>query len=99
MKEKRKRYWVWVESGSSLDRLLEALGPDGRNQWLVAILEAGLAPGGLRDLITRLDHLSVAPAPAVTDTSPAAPEHLRPQLTPEAQANAKAALGVFGDDD
>lgn len=64
----RQRYWFWLESDDPLVSILDGLGTRERNAWLVAIVRAGLSPGGYRDLAMAVErltagHVALAPAP------------------------------------
>lgn len=65
---RRQRYWFWLESDDPLVSILDGLGTRERNAWLVAIVRAGLSPGGYRDLVMAVErltagHVTLTPIP------------------------------------
>ncbi|MDA8194677.1 MAG: hypothetical protein M0Z53_11880 [Thermaerobacter sp.] len=91
----RQRYWFWLESDDPLAKTLDGLGTRERNAWLVAIVRAGLSPGGYRDLIMAVEHLTagnVALKP-MPEPMPAPPPNVSELLD-----DALSQLG-FGDDE
>ncbi len=93
MRKIRRRYWFWLTPEDPLASVLDDLGPHERNEWIVALVRAGLAPGGQRDLILAIERL-VANGPAPTSTLPTPPPN-----TAQAIADAMADFGWTDDDD
>ena len=90
MRTLRRRYWFWLAPEDPLAAVLDGLGPKERNGWIVAILRAGLLPGGYRDLVETVGRLATA---ANTPIPPAATRDApRPDLS-ELMNDAMAQLG------
>ena len=92
----RKRFWFWVEEQDPLTMVLDELGPDERNKWIIQILRAGLLPGGYRTIADRLDRIA---AQLATGPHPVAPTPEPVSPPPNFQEALNATMAAFGWDD
>lgn len=96
MTTKRRRYWLWVEANDPLIDVLDELGARERNAWLVAIVRAGLAPGGYRDIVQAVERLTERLPPGNIHVEAPTVENARANPPPNVAELMDDALSQFG---